>query len=230
MTQTPPPISESPHDHQYEEPRGKGLAIGALVLGLLGLIPFVGPLLALVGIILGIVALVKHAPGRGLAVGGIIAGLLSPLTTVLLVGAVLIPAYGHARERAMRARCGANLNGIAKATIVYQTQYLDEWPADLQALVADGTVPTEMLLCPSIESGRDVDYFYLPPNQPADALAAPESVIIACDYRDNHAGKGRNVLYADGHVMWLEEVDFQAELGYAENAAFAAALRAKEGP
>ena len=53
---------------------------------------------------------------------------------------------------------------------------------------------------------------------------------MACDFKGNHSGKGRNVLYADGHVQWLTEEQFQQELQQVYNSDFTKALRETEGP
>lgn len=75
-------------------PLPRGLAIAALILGILALlsfwVPFLGAVLALVGLILAIVALRKisrgTAGGRGLAIAGLITSILA------LIGGVLISA------------------------------------------------------------------------------------------------------------------------------------------
>jgi hypothetical protein len=74
-------------------PAKTGLALGALICGILGLlialIPFVGyggTLLGLVGIVLGFLGLGaakrQGGAGRGMAIGGIVTGLLSILVSV----------------------------------------------------------------------------------------------------------------------------------------------------
>ena len=52
--------------------------------------------------------------------------------------------------------------------------------------------------------------------------------IIACDFRNNHAGAGRNVLYADGTLKWMRESEFQTELRRDTNRWLAKALHAAE--
>jgi hypothetical protein len=78
---------------QPSAPRGgtNGLAIAALVCGLLALplaIILVGGLVGVVAVILGIVGLVKAreiGTGRGMAIGGIVAGGLAVIATIGLV-------------------------------------------------------------------------------------------------------------------------------------------------
>ena len=98
--------SASPSDGGFSYPPpgqtaktgSNGLAIGALVCGLLS-VPL-GILLAPVGIILGLVAIVLGflgvrkanelgGTGKGMAITGIVSGLLGALLGVLIIGAVV---------------------------------------------------------------------------------------------------------------------------------------------
>ena len=81
----------SPYGTGAGAPLSKGVAIAALVFGviafLLGLLPFVASVFAVVAVILGIVALRKVAKGtgagRGLAIAGIVLGTLALLFNIL---------------------------------------------------------------------------------------------------------------------------------------------------
>lgn len=90
-----PPPQTGGYGAYQPAPPGQGLAIAALVLGILALlstwIPLVGLfllVLSLAAVVLGIVALVQvsrgRARGRGLAIAGIILGLLSVVVSVLV--------------------------------------------------------------------------------------------------------------------------------------------------
>lgn len=95
------PAAAGPYDGGYATyDKPKGLAIAALVLGILSLVafwmPILGALLGLVAIILGAVALSKvkkgTAGGRGLAIAGVVTGvlgLLANLVVTALLGAVM---------------------------------------------------------------------------------------------------------------------------------------------
>ena len=77
--------------NQVPENNGKGLAIGALVCGILsiagGLIPFVGfftSILAIVAVVLGIIARKKLPEGqRGMATAGLILGIVGVVFSVI---------------------------------------------------------------------------------------------------------------------------------------------------
>jgi hypothetical protein len=112
------------------EPVRKGLAIAALVLGLLS-IPTLGCLGigALAAVILGIVALVKanREPhlygGKGLAIGGIVSGALSVLIIfpVAIVAASAIPSLLRARMVSNETATIGDVGTLISAEAVYQT-------------------------------------------------------------------------------------------------------------
>lgn len=121
-----------PYGTEPVHPARQGLAIGALVCGCLGVLGC--PLIGLVGIVLGIVALVRignnprRFAGRGLAIGGICAGGASLFTTALLV-AILLPSLSRARELAKRTVCAANLRGLGQAMYIYAQDDPGAFPA-----------------------------------------------------------------------------------------------------
>ncbi|MBF6296068.1 DUF4190 domain-containing protein [Nocardia amamiensis] len=97
--QYPPPPGQYPGQPAYwqESPKGKGLAITALVLGIVGLLSFWtvvgGYLFGIFAVIFGLIAMFKAragtAGGMGMAITGLVLGVLS------LVGAVLLTIVGY---------------------------------------------------------------------------------------------------------------------------------------
>ncbi|MFI7004084.1 DUF4190 domain-containing protein [Nocardia sp. NPDC050175] len=94
----PPPGGQpGPPTYWQESPKGKGLAITALVLGILALLSFWtlvgGYLFGAFAVIFGIVALVKTRSGRagggGMAIAGLILGALG------LIGAIVVTIVGY---------------------------------------------------------------------------------------------------------------------------------------
>jgi hypothetical protein len=99
MTQQPPdgPYGNDPYAAQYQQgpppKRGKGLAISALVLGILALLlswtVLGGILFGLIAVVLGLVASSKakkgRAGGRGMAIAGIVLGVVG----IVIAGALI---------------------------------------------------------------------------------------------------------------------------------------------
>jgi hypothetical protein len=117
--------------HAYGRPQGptkNGLAIASLVLGLLGL-PLLfcfglGFLFSLVGVILGIVALVKASRypheygGKGLAIGGLVASGMSVLA-LPVVAAIAIPSLLRARVSANESAAIGDIRTVISAQARY---------------------------------------------------------------------------------------------------------------
>jgi hypothetical protein len=222
MSQVPPQIPpQMPSNPQTVAQPGKGLAVAALILGLVGLIPMLGFIPAILGIILGIVVMSKKRPGKGMAIAGIVLGAVGLVASPI----ILYPALTRALEMTRRASCAANLHSLEISLSLYRTENADAYPQDLDPLVKGGLQLPKLLKCPSCEGNRKCDYFYLAP-----AKDAPATTMVACDFRGNHQGEMRNVLHMDGHIKGLPEAEFQQALAQPENAAFAEALKKAEGP
>ncbi len=129
---------------------------------------------------------------------------------VWLAGARARPCGGG-----RRGRCMSNLAQIGKASKMYQMDHADQWPPTLADLVPDYIGPNPRIFwCPSC--GRPTgaltnlmdwtSYVCVPL-----ASNAPPQVVQAFCPPENHAGKGANVLFADGSVTW-ESTDAFDEL------------------
>lgn len=112
-------------------PPRQGLAIASLVMGILS-VPTLGclGLGALVGIVLGIMALVRanrdpgEYGGRGLAIGGIVASAFSLLVAIPLAGivaAIAIPSLLRARVSANEAAAIGDVRTVISAEAAYQS-------------------------------------------------------------------------------------------------------------
>jgi hypothetical protein len=108
-----------------------GMAIGAMVLGILGI--FTCGLTAIPAIILGIVSLVRieksggSLTGRGFAIAGIVVPCVMLPLIALLMG-IMMPALARTRQIAFRMVCGTNLSGIGKAMLIYAGDYDEKLP------------------------------------------------------------------------------------------------------
>ena len=129
-----------------------GLAIASLVLAVCGL--FTCGITAILGLILGIVAICaisKRAgqlKGKGLAIAGIVT---SAVTIVLipfmvLMMAILMPAFAHARTQAKTAVSLNQARQICLAMIMYceendgRLPQVDNWPVTLAPYLGDKNI------------------------------------------------------------------------------------------
>lgn len=110
--------------------RTSALAIASLVLGVLGI--FTAGLTALVGLVLGIWALVSisrsrgRLGGTGLAIAGTIVSGLFVLLLPLLA-AMLLPALARAKGRAQTINCMNNLRQLGLGEIMYANDNKDHF-------------------------------------------------------------------------------------------------------
>jgi prepilin-type processing-associated H-X9-DG protein len=123
-----------------------GLAIASLVLGILGI--FTCGVGALVAIVLGIVALVQinksqeRLKGRGLAIAGICVAAVS----LLVLPAMLLPALGKAKQKAMTINCINNMKQVGIAMRTYASVNNDKlppaatWSTDISSYVGNTRV------------------------------------------------------------------------------------------
>jgi prepilin-type processing-associated H-X9-DG protein len=203
--------------NQPNSQKSSGLAIASLVLGILALVTtciLIGPLLGIVGLILGIIALNqigkpgKPAGGKGMAVAGIVTSVMSFLLVLLmLMLAIMLPALSRAREMANRFACSANMRGITQTMFLYSNNNDDQFPPDLNLLVQDGSITAKSLQCLSADTAN---YIYVYPNKGANS---PDDAILLYEPLHNHSnGEGMNIAFGDGHVEFVDAAEARALL------------------
>lgn len=202
----------SPYGAGMAQPVRTGLAIAAMVCGIAGLITCVFPL-GIVGLVLGIVALVKsnREPqvygGRGMATAGVCTGAIS--TLMILVAFVLIPillpSLARARELSKRAVCAEQLKGIGRAMAMYANENRDAFPPNLDMLVDAGWINEDMLECPSADGAKYVYIHGL-------TTAAPYETPLIYEPIENHHNEGANILFTDLHVEFFKPPKLDAIL------------------
>ncbi len=113
------------------DPGRKGWAIAAFVLGILS---FCVPILPLLTIPFGIIALILIANnpgkygGKGLAIVGIIVS-GAALAIWVLPSSIALPSLARARELSKRSVCAANLKGIGGSLAFYAGENSNQWPS-----------------------------------------------------------------------------------------------------
>ncbi|NLF31421.1 MAG: hypothetical protein GX591_11125 [Planctomycetes bacterium] len=239
MNESVEPHDAEPSDNQpevlpYATTANSETSGGFVLAGIAGalVVALVAPVWLTVAVLIVLVLSVpfRRKPGRRLI----------PLAFILGVG-MLAVLLGLAIQSSPRRRstahspvlyCMMRLRGIGNAIAIYGMEHADAWPPDLYALVLDYHVDERQLACPADAVRGGIDFFYIPPAWAGDPSPPPEdTTIIACDLKKNHAGGSRNVLFRNWQVRnYVRDPDFQSLLSRPENAAFAAALRAAEGP
>jgi len=189
----------------------QGLAIAALVCGIAGLVAC--PIVGIVGLVLGIVALTRigrqptEYGGRGLAIAGICTGGLG-LVMIPLMIAILLPSLSRARELSKRTVCSANIKGIGTALQTYASanqgafpESEDDWVARLGVNVSN-----MQLVCPSTADVPGmVSYHYVP----GYTTGSDPNQIIVYEDPSNHMNEGGNVMYLDGRVQFVKTPQLQ---------------------
>ncbi len=134
----------SPRSTAYQRPAAparKGLAITSLVLGVVGLFTCgLAGLGAIVGLVLGIVALVKESReprvygGRGLAIGGVILNGLGILV-LPIAAAIAIPSLLRARVAANEAAAIGDVRTVISAQAAYASANGGHYDGRLECLL-----------------------------------------------------------------------------------------------
>ncbi|MBN1764599.1 MAG: hypothetical protein JW860_05025 [Sedimentisphaerales bacterium] len=121
---------------------------------------------------------------------------------VNIINDFFTPSIQRARQQAQKVICANQLKSLGMAVMIYKNDHKDMNPPNLEGLVEKADVTPEMLQCPQ---SRDL-YVYRGADLEDNACA---EMILAYDKLSYHNNQGRNVLWADGHVEWMREEDFQ---------------------
>ena len=123
----------------------------------------------------------------------------------LLLQVILLPHVIIAREAGRRSHCSNNLKRIALAFHNSATQNR-RLPSTLDELSRFG-IDKSVLTCPSASAAAHAAPHY-EWRFPAATQSPLETPIIAWDREANHA-RGRNVLFANGVVVYLSDAEYQ---------------------
>jgi prepilin-type processing-associated H-X9-DG protein len=201
-----------------------GLAISSLVLGILGLITC--GTTALIGLILGIIALVKVKQSRGaLSGGGIaLAGIIVSAIFLLMIpvfAAMLLPALASAKQHAQTINCVRNVKQLSLAVRMYAADNQDHYPAATNwcNAIQPEVGTTNNFHCPADFSGGRCSYaFNARLSGVEEGKVDPNTVVLfEADGNWNTSG-GRELMltksrhsdwimvgFADGHVEQVTE-------------------------
>jgi type II secretory pathway pseudopilin PulG len=221
---SPPPL---PAAMPGDAPKTSAMAVTSLVLGILGV--FCG-VTALVGLILGIIAMVKvknsggRLTGNGLALAGVIVSAVF-LVMIPIFAAMLLPALASAHNKAREINCVNNEKQLALAIRIYSSDNKDQFPpAATWCDAIKNEIGTEKILkCPAVNSGSRCDYAFNAKLSGLDVSKVnPQTVLLfesdggwnANGGPELMIGNARHartfvVAFADGSVQQLRE----AQLG-----------------
>ena len=211
-------------------PKTSALAVTSLALGILGL--FSCGLTALIGLILGIIAMVrvKNSGGRlsggGLALAGtIVSGIF--LLMLPILAAMLLPALASAKQKAMEINCMNNEKQLALAVLMYSNDNTNHMPPAAKWCDAiKPSVGSDMVFrCVLAVSSNRCDYAF---NSKLDGLELgkinPQTVMIfesdggwnanggseLLPAKARHLQKFYVVAFVDGHVEAVNQSKFNA--------------------
>jgi len=120
-----------------------------------------------------------------------------------IINDFVAPSMLKARAKAARISCGSNLKIIGMALMMYSSDNKDKFPADLETLITKTYLQAKMKMCPATKLRES--YIY---RGASITVADTHWMITVYEKSSNHEG-GRNVLFLDGHVEWIQEDRFQ---------------------
>lgn len=127
----------------------------------------------------------------------------------LLVG-IIWPAMSRARQQALVCRCLANLRQIGLAMELYADGHAGNYPPNLDVLVKQGYVTTNVLVCPAATSqSNGFSYTYIP----VQSRRSDSGDILVYEPLTNHGGQSGNVVFVGGRVEHLTAAQHQAAIG-----------------
>ncbi|HOP80059.1 MAG TPA: DUF4190 domain-containing protein [Armatimonadota bacterium] len=223
------PVHGTSQPAQPVQVKNSGMAIAALVLGILTL--FSCGLLALPALIVSIVALVQinksqgQLKGQGQAIGGLVLSAGSLLLVPIMV-AILFPVFARARDAARMSSCQLNIKQIGVALQMYAVDYgetlpsADKWSDAMPIYLKDKDNSRQIFKCPSSPDSRPEGYLL---NERLSGintavLPSPSNVYMIfegngfwnayggpgdVDYRHNSY---TNVCFIDGRVIKTKKV------------------------
>lgn len=141
-----------------------------------------------------------------------------------LVAAILpmLPSVGPREGRSDRIKCGSNLKQIGLAILMYSNEHGGQYPDRIEDLFLIGDLGSEVFTCPTVyrtiapgatfaerqailSKGNHISYIYLGKGMNSKTVTAETEV--AYEPLSNHGGVGGNILYGDGHVIWVNKAD-----------------------
>ena len=131
-------------------------------------------------------------------------GALAVMTVMILalvMAAMLLPALNQAREKSRRSSELSNLKQIGLGLAMFADSHQGQLPNSLDDMLGSVLTSDKVFVDPS--TGQRLVYLGASRKWQSDG----PDLALAHSPTD-HNGAGRNVLFSDGHVSWMSEVDF----------------------
>jgi prepilin-type processing-associated H-X9-DG protein len=226
-------MSETDDGTQGQKQKTSKLAIASMVIGIVSvssqLLVGIVLLLGVLGLILGIVALIKIKKGRGMLKGRgfAIAGVVTSAVGLMLGWYFLVWQLDRIRPKAHQLLCAANLRRIGSVMHIYSNENdgkyptVDKW-CDL--LIECTDVPEKCFVCKGALSRGDEGRCHYAINPNCEPNSAGDIVLLfetkggwnqfggpeMVTFENHYIEGGCNILFNDGHVefvrqQWVED-------------------------
>ena len=161
--------------------------------------------------------------------------LLWAVLTITLFGiavTVLLPLKGRSRDHPPRLRSSSNMRMIGLGLLMYANESNGAFPPNLAIVAATQDLPSEVFVAPQsnldraapdpdgkwaykiVPGGPHCSYIYVYRPDFTDQMHA--STVVLYEPPSINSDGGANVLYADGHVDWLDAKKAKAVIGQVE--------------
>lgn len=127
------------------------------------------------------------------------------LAVVLIVGVLMSPFIKYSNERLGKINCANNLRKIGRALYIYAREHDGKFPPTMKTLYDEQYLADPRLMdCPASKDEGTVespDYIYTAGLSVRSLSQAP----LVRDKSTNHPDGGKNVLFINGAVDWVEK-------------------------
>lgn len=138
-----------------------------------------------------------------------------------------LPAKSQVLEKNSRTACYIKMSLINKGLAAYALKKY-AYPNSLEELSSDSMgndrINSNDLKCPGAPEAEKIGYLYrvtkYVPARSSEWSKIPEEEIRVADFRSNHHGEGRNVLFTNTKQRWVSEAEFQKLLAMPINEEF----------
>jgi competence protein ComGC len=126
------------------------------------------------------------------------------LAIVIIAGLLMSPFIKYSNERLGKINCANNLRKIGRALYIYAREHDGKFPPAMRTLYDEQYLADPRLMdCPASKTEGTVespDYIYTA----GLSARSPSQDPLVWDKSANHPGGGKNVLFVNGAVDWVE--------------------------